>query len=291
MSSLKLMFDEFVTNEGVLESISTYYLQQDVLEMFFGKIRARCGYNNNPNVDQFKGTYRRLLGNLEIISSPFSNCRVIDDKLPEDVHYSDIYFVSSERRKTTFTDIRDLYNQQKDDILDEVARLDGLKECNPLLDSTTKYSIFHIASQIEKKIMFTPSFYCNSCPLVFDENDNYELIGLNSLESPPCQSTFKICENAEKYFKIHNIQHTKKTFDFKVLYCLIFRTLNFDELFSNSAFDCGGHGRDHKYQFIKCIVGEYISLRATQLSKDVTLEQYKEIFRRRLNRLIINSGQ
>lgn len=143
MSSLKLIFDEFIKNEGALESISTYYLQQDVLEMFFGKIRARCGLNNNPNVDQFKGSYRRLLANLDIISSSFNSCRVIDDKLPENVHFSDIYFVSSKRRKTTFTDIEDTYNQEKDDMLAEVARLDGLKESNPLLDSTINYSLSH----------------------------------------------------------------------------------------------------------------------------------------------------
>lgn len=139
--------------------------------------------------------------------------------------------------------------------------------------------------------MFSPNFYCNSCPLVFDENENYKLTGLNLMELPPCQSTFKICENAEKFFKIYNIQQTRKPFDFKVLYCLIFRTLNFNELFPKSAFDCGGHGSHHKYQFIKCIVGEYISLRATQLSRDMTLDQYKQIFRRRLNRMIIFSGQ
>lgn len=102
MSSLKLMFNQFIKNEEVMESLSTYYLQQDVLEMFFGKIRARGGFNNNPNIDQFKGAYRRLMANLDIISSTFGNCRPIDDKLPEDIHYSNIYFVSSNRPKTTY---------------------------------------------------------------------------------------------------------------------------------------------------------------------------------------------
>lgn len=117
MFSLKLMFDQFIKNDGVLESLSTYYLQQDALEMFFGKIRARGGFNNNPNVDQFKGAYRRLLANLKIVSSTFGNCRPIDDKLPEDVHYSNIFFVSSNRRKTDFSDIQEIYETQKDDIL------------------------------------------------------------------------------------------------------------------------------------------------------------------------------
>lgn len=292
MSSLKLMFDEFIENDGALESISTYFLQQDFLEMFFGKIRARGGFNNNPNVDQFKGAYRRLLGNLKIIASPFSNCRVIDDdKLPEDIHFSNIFFVSSTRRKTTFTDIEDIYQKQKEDILLEVTRLDGLNSCNSLLDNTKKYSIAYIASLIERKISYGSSFHCDGCSLVFDENEKYELAGLNPSESHPCVSTFKICANAERFYKIYSIDRSnpnRKQFDFKVIYCLIFRTMNFNELFPHSTFDCGNA---HKYQFIKCIVGEYISIRATQHSKDITLDQYKSIFRHKLNRMIIFSGQ
>ena len=39
----------------------TYKLSQDHLELFFSAIRARGGYNNNPNVRQFRGAYKRLL--------------------------------------------------------------------------------------------------------------------------------------------------------------------------------------------------------------------------------------
>lgn len=39
----------------------TYKLSQDHLELFFSVIRARGGFNNNPNVRQFRGAYKRLL--------------------------------------------------------------------------------------------------------------------------------------------------------------------------------------------------------------------------------------
>lgn len=42
-----------VEDTGVIDSIPTYYLLQDVVEIFFAKIRAFGGYNNNPNVHQF----------------------------------------------------------------------------------------------------------------------------------------------------------------------------------------------------------------------------------------------
>lgn len=293
MCSLKLMFNQFIINEGVLDSLSTYFFQQDVLEMFFGKIRARGGFNNNPNINQFKGAYRRLLASLDISASTLSNCRVIDDRLPEDFYYSNIYFISSKRLATTFDDIHDIYEKQKNDILEHVTQLDGLSACNPLLDSTKNYSIAYIASVIQKKISYSPSFHCNSCSLVFDENEKYILAGLGSLQLEPCISTFKICANAEKFFKIYSINPmnpTRNKFDFKAIYCLIFRTLNFNELFPDSKFDCG-NSNEHKYQFIRCIVGEYIAIRATQHSKNVTLDQYKSIFRHRLNRMVILSGQ
>ena len=41
--------------------ILTYKLSQDHLELFFSAIRARGGYNNNPNVRQFRGAFKRLL--------------------------------------------------------------------------------------------------------------------------------------------------------------------------------------------------------------------------------------
>lgn len=39
----------------------TYKLSQDHLELFFSAVRACGGYNNNPNVRQFRGAYKRLL--------------------------------------------------------------------------------------------------------------------------------------------------------------------------------------------------------------------------------------
>lgn len=291
MHSLKLMFTEFVQQQIIMTEIPTYYLLQDVIEMFFGKIRSCCGYNNNPNVDQFKGAYRKLLANLEIKSSNFANCRAIetlDSDLPENPYYSNIYFISSKRATTTFDDIKEKYEQQKDEILSEVIRLNELRTNDSLLDFTSNFSMAYIASLIEKKITQSPRFYCNLCQSVFEDNEKYNVINANVLKSLPCASTYKICENAEKIFKLYNINQSAKPFDFRIVYCLIFRTMNLETLFTGSSFSCDA---SHKYQFIKCIVGEYILMRATQLSKQFTLEKYGSIVRQHLNRMIINKGQ
>lgn len=83
MHSIRLLFEELVEKSQLMTCLPTYHLSQDVLEMFFGKIRSCCGFNNNPNADQFKGAYRKIQCN---------NCRLLDKHLP-DSHFS--IFISS----------------------------------------------------------------------------------------------------------------------------------------------------------------------------------------------------
>lgn len=206
MYSLKLIYKDIVQEKKIMTEIPTYYLLQDVIETFFGKIRSRCGFNNNPNVDQFKGAYRMLLANLEIISSNKSNCRIVealDSDLPDTPFYSNVYFISSKRATIRFDDIKEKYNEQKDEILMEIERLNDLEENNLLLHLTSNFNIAYIATLIEKKILKSPRFYCNKCQQVFEENEKYEAIDLNILKSYPCVSTYKIFENADTFFKLY----------------------------------------------------------------------------------------
>ncbi|KAL2085045.1 hypothetical protein ACEWY4_020563 [Coilia grayii] len=55
----------------------TYKLSQDHLELFFSAIRARGGYNNNPNVRQFRGVYKRLLVRHQVRTGT-GNCLLRD---------------------------------------------------------------------------------------------------------------------------------------------------------------------------------------------------------------------
>lgn len=56
--SLKSMFQLYVEEENFLDSIPTYNLLKDVLEMMFSRIRSCGGFNNNPNIPQLKGAFR-----------------------------------------------------------------------------------------------------------------------------------------------------------------------------------------------------------------------------------------
>lgn len=290
--SLLGMFTEYVEEKHFLENIFTYNILQDVIEIMFGRIRSRNGYNNNPNVQQFKGAYRRIQSNLKLDLSPNSNCRVFDLFLPDNCFYSDIYFISSKRAKIVMDE--NVYKTQKDAILNELiegAGIDTTDNTNPIdimdiskLDVNSEFMVEYIASAIETKIMTHGTFHCNSCRLVFLENKK------SSLDNPylswkPCISTLHICKNAETFFKLFEAHKSNPRFDFKVLYCLIFRSMNLNELYSESKFDCDAC---HKYQFIKCVVGQYISTRASQAAKKLTLMRYDKMVRQEFNHLAIN---
>lgn len=284
MVSMMAMYEKYVEQKVIMKTVATYYFLQDVVEIFFGKIRACGGYNNNPNVHQFKGAYKKLMCNIKIMSSEDNSCRVFDSPLPENMHYSNIFFVSSKRAKVIPTELeeyKEKYENQKNDILEKVAAMNGL-------DSTSNFTATYIASLIEEKIMECPNFYCNSCRLIFEENEKIDSIDTITINWKPCVSTFKICQITEKFFKLYDIQNKDCKFDFRVLYCLILRTMNLNELYENSKFECD---IQHKYQFIKCIVLEYISHRATAVSREITYDQYKKVFRQHFTHLITNTGQ
>ena len=60
--SIKGIFGEYVAkNDSPLKYLLTYKLSQDHLELFFGAMRSGGGCNDNPTVQQFVATYKRLL--------------------------------------------------------------------------------------------------------------------------------------------------------------------------------------------------------------------------------------
>ena len=54
--------------------VLTFRLSQDHLETFFGRIRRRGGWNNNPNVLQFQYALRALLQKNGVLASSRGNC-------------------------------------------------------------------------------------------------------------------------------------------------------------------------------------------------------------------------
>lgn len=160
--------------------------------MMFGRRRACGGFNNNPNVCTFKGAFRKIQCNMKMDLSDSSNCRMrmFDTELPDNLFFSNIYFVSSKRAKIVMNE--DVYENQRDSILEAVDipedefidsfdSPDTFIDANHhMLDGTSNFMIIYSASKIEKKIMACKSFHCNNCRLVFGENEKIDSIDLCS---------------------------------------------------------------------------------------------------------------
>lgn len=297
--SLMAMYIEYVEENQTLVRILTYNILQDIIEMLFGRIRGCGGYNNNPNVQQFIGAYRKVQSNMKIDLSNRTNCRVFDMDLPDNLFFSDIYFVSSKRDKIQMNET--LYHEQRDPILQELAEVSGWDTSIPTdaieitdvlanysLDVTSDFMVEYNAAKIEQKIMARSNFHCSECSFVFDENEKLASNNAHFLSWTPCVSTVEICKNTEKFFRLYDINEANPKFDLKVIYCLIFRSMNFQTLYPNSNFECD---INHKYQFIKCIVGQYFSIRANQMCRQITLDGYGTFLRQKLNHLVLYKGQ
>lgn len=84
---------ENVEKENLMSFLLSYKLSQDYIEVFFSAIRSRGGFNNNPNVVQFRSAYKRLLVRHEIGGSTYGNCTILDNADTEN-----ILFVSANKR-------------------------------------------------------------------------------------------------------------------------------------------------------------------------------------------------
>lgn len=58
---LKEMYNVYVIKTTYLKYILMHKLSQDHLELFFGAIRSKGGFNNNPTAREFKASYKRVL--------------------------------------------------------------------------------------------------------------------------------------------------------------------------------------------------------------------------------------
>lgn len=299
LTNLRLMYQEYVEN-GTMTEIGTYWLSQDHLEMFHGKLRSKNGHNDNPTVMQFKGAYRRLLCNLDVRPPKWSNCMELDSQSTDFGPKSNVYFISSRRPKLDVLNdetFQTNLNNQEDEIMNELealCNLEGLESNSHLLDGFLNASIAYAARIIEKRIE-SRAFYCDCCRFIFAENDKIDdgAIHLNETNRP-CASTFNICKIADRAMSLYKPKCFENYVDrdFKVLYYIIFREMtdinNFSSFFAQSDFQ---DHEEHKFHLIKCIVQQYISIKTTQICKQITFDLHEKIRRTKLTKFIHFCGQ
>ena len=71
---LRVSYRLLKQTENPFKYVLSYKYSQDHIELLFAAIRGRNGFNNNPNVQQFKSSLRSILLRVSLIGSKQGNC-------------------------------------------------------------------------------------------------------------------------------------------------------------------------------------------------------------------------
>jgi hypothetical protein len=303
IDSLLKLYDSLIVS-GKMSFICTYKLNQDHIELFFGKIRSLGGFNNNPSASQFSSAYKKLLVNNEINDVLRGNC------LP--LEHVPVLTVSSSSCGSLETETP------------SVAALNNSLACNGLLETDEiavgdhDYIYVPQKAQLsrcsEKIVAYIAGFVvfklkklmrCRDCiASLSDDSSTRPSCSLIQLKSKGCliypsDDVIDICVTCEKIFrksvletnesKLSNvashrlIQSVLKVYQRKpILSCLNLHVLECDPL------------ANHMLLLIKAISEKYLQVRYYYAGKQFTARLHANkthISRQVHTKLILFSGQ
>jgi hypothetical protein len=180
-------------NKKGLEFLLTYKLCQDFLETFFGAIRSRGGFNNNPNCLQFKTAYRQLLLRHEIKELDNGNCSFDGVQI---LHTSS---KSVDNSSEVNTDVE--INPEE---IDEDIILSTFYELTHYVEGVVDYIAGFVAKKLKTK------FECHICIQNLEGSDEKmpllkKIKNRGSLKTPSTDVAY-ICKTAEKFIRHHDIK-------------------------------------------------------------------------------------
>lgn len=289
IAALKQIYQYLVEEKQYIIDLPTYLMSQDFLERFFGKLRSFHGFNNNPDVICFQSAYIKLCSGISISPPLASNSLSLQVRLSTSASYSDLFHVSSRRHApiantTTDSTFLQKVDEEKFQIYSDITRLEEIDRSYYLIDGFAGASIAYASHRIEDKIK--SKFICEMCQSIFETNEKFlDCCWSKTTNKFPCRSTYEICATTDKFLRTHKWNDQS---DYKIKYFLIYQELDFENLYTRTSFV--GHD-DHKFHLIKTIINEYSRLRGNQLSKKITIDEMPIILRKRLNKLILRSGQ
>ena len=147
--------------------VLTYKFSQDHIELLFNKLRQRGGWNNNPNVMQFKYSLRRIIIRNSIEPSQTGNCTSFEDALCESSGLVDFQtkrkqYHQLEQRQTEGPEVL------------EIERM-MITTDNEFPDTLQDNILYYISGFIVRSLM--KELHCTTCrsELLLDVNDPHAL--------------------------------------------------------------------------------------------------------------------
>lgn len=276
MISAIQLYEYLIDGTKLLQYLPLYKVSQDHLELFFSAIRARGGFNNNPNAVQFRAAFKRLLIRAEIRDAGVGNC----------VPLEQINILTCSSKTNPATAINELTERNSFVELpeDDSELFEEFIQC--MYNNLPNYSesvVTYIAGFISRKL--SRSVKCDICAnLLFGDADAYQksLITLKNRGGLvyPSKDVTNIIIKIEKILK--GIFQKQLQSERYYLHAFRFFMEHFDE--SNLLkWNCE-HDTSHRLLLIKSIVQTYMDLRFKYYGKKTT---EKISFRNYFNKIIL----
>ena len=300
------MADEMFNMENPFKYLLSYKFSQDHIEILFSCIRARGGWNNNPNCQQFKYAIRKMLLRNAVSVSKNANCQVFSNDST-----TIIPFFHSRKHKAPLNEpiSADDSQQESDNLQQEESMLEENFLCTQLNTPTTSeflsnilfYISGFVVSKLVKKISCSSCKNCllsqfnpatpdhEYCSIKFSEVASasaFTLFVNNGGLRIPSESVYLVVEYAEKEFKAcvckDGNQITREGKLKEKLVMNVYRHFIMDS--RNKIFQDHEQGLnenlfdDHKSTLIKIITERYITLRLFTYGK-------------RYNESVVKNGQ
>lgn len=281
----------------------TYKFSQDHLELLFARIRSRHGWNNNPNVMQFKYAMKQILMRNCLAASKSENCIALDSD-----PIGSVFSFKWHKKEND----NDLYNNFDDNELVEnnitIAEVEKLNINSkmPLNNELRDNILYYIGGYVLKR--FLPYIHCDSCvnSLILTQSEHnyshyYKFSKFLELSQKgglivPSLSTHKIIVEAEKLLQLetNNLSHLKiEKLDIKIV-MQIKKKFVFDEsIFPGLACDnVGPLEMPHKLKLILAITRFFLKVRLFSYGKFYTNEILMPIKKRhRLTKQILFASE
>lgn len=258
--------------EHNLSYLLTYKLSQDYLETLFSILRGRGGWNNNPNVLQFKSAYKKIMVRHEL--KEFANGNCLFDNVA-------ILHVSSAKIKCPVGDYNSLQTTISFDH-------DYVKTCFELSHFAEEI-VQYIAGYVAYKLI-RDSVTCSFCK---DQLLGEKMPLLSELKNrgpyvAPSESVKKICKISERILRESPVStpNIKKTLLNKIAYHIA-DFFNSPEMHKHVLFQ--NVLDNHRSQLCKFVAERYINIRLfAEAKKSVDKDVY---LRAKYNKLILFSNQ
>lgn len=271
--SVQGLFDDLIKTE-TLKFLLTYKLSQDHLEMFFGCIRQRGGFSNNPTAWQFENAFKRILVHSEISCSDSANCLAQDNT-------SILNISSNSYNRNTLDSLED--NFELSDDMETSFILNHNKIINSMyLSDVTEY----IAGFVSRKLI--NSINCNVCAGSLSNETSMSML-LNKKNRgglcKPSKDVVNVCLVAETIMRME--QNFSASNIILKLIALAINALNMETLFTCLSRHCQDQDplNGHILQLIRLILKHYFTIRLHHINS--SQNEIKDRIRQKLTKTIL----